>query len=176
MTEIGGFLAQDAEQKKQLAAERTKEAQITLDQRSILDHAPQIADPWEWLKDTTAYPIPRPSRPTSAREPIPPDPIHMPKITDPRFHPRPSFIDRILPGFLDTLIPSRLAARTAASEAAFGAAHDHWEETTKKRLREYETRLALFKSQAAALSLWQEGREQYLRDQERANAEIDWWR
>jgi len=176
--------AQDIDQKKHLAAYRTQEAQDILDQlRGVLERTLALSTSFDWesLKDRSPYPVPAPARPSPPPEPVPPKPFREPQPNDAEFQPRRGLVDRLFPGLLDVLSPSRRVVRAATSEASFRAAYDRWKEATKKQGEQYVARRRAHEAQLravennhrAALPRWEADRAQYHHDQAKANGLID---
>jgi restriction system protein len=124
-------------QKKELALQRTREAELQLDSLTRIlrdgieiDH---VLD-WEKLKDRSPFPEPKPE----PREPL--SDLPAPQPNSPEFSPRLTFIDR--------LIPSRRSHRVAEAERRYLNAKAAWStkdqeirETNAKQHTEYEARL-----------------------------------
>jgi restriction system protein len=167
--------AQEIAAKKKLADERTAEAQealAVLDR--ILARALAVDDTidWESLKNYTDYPIPRPEKPALPK-PLPPEIPPEPRGYDPEY--------MVEPGILDRLITSRGTAKRMEADERFIRDHQKWQEDKEKAIAEYESQMheheRKVKEQkaeyAAALSKWEEDRDEYLKTRDESNAAID---
>jgi restriction system protein len=166
---------QEIAKKKQLADERTAEAQETLAVlERVLTQALAIDSTvnWESLKDHTDYPVPRPEKPALPKPVLPEIPPE-PRGYDPKY--------MVEPGILDRLITSRRTARIKEADEQFERDHQTWQEAKEKAIAQYESQTQEYerkvKEQEAeyktALVKWEKEREEYLNANEKSNAAID---
>lgn len=102
------------EEKKQIALQRTKEAQDILEcLRNTLRHTLDYNDAidWEKLKDFSIFPIQKPTKPTFPPQPEPATIPREPLPSDPRYQPQL--------GFTDKLFASRRAQKVANAAALY---------------------------------------------------------
>lgn len=157
----------EREANKQLAEERTREAQDALDHLSeILAHTLDVNDAiaWEELKEGGAFPKPPPEAPPTLTLP------NEPRRIEPRYKP--------VLGLLDHLLPSRRARKERAARERFTADLAYWHEASgvarqrhEKARADFEQRLAAWQLEASAFASEQaarnaaieETRERYVR-------------
>jgi len=168
--------ARNIEEKKRIAAERTQEARQAMEQiHNTLRHALDTNDTinWESLKDTSAYPTPKP---------VPRDPTPPPESLRPLPEPQPEwpiFQPRI--GLIDRLVSSRRAAGWAKAQTAFQRAHEDWARRSQEQDREYQIRLkehaeAVRKqseSHRRAVAEWEERARHFAQEQAERNAAVE---
>jgi restriction system protein len=109
------------EEKKQIASERTKEAQDILEcLRNTLRHTLNYNDAidWEKLKDFSTFPIRMPTKPTFPPQPEPAPIPKEPLLSDPRYQPQL--------GFTDKLFASRREQKVANAAALYQLDHQSW--------------------------------------------------
>jgi restriction system protein len=109
------------EEKKQIAFQRTKEAQDILEcLRNTLRHTLNYNDAidWEKLKDFSTFPIQKPTKPTFPPRPEPAPTPREPLPSDPRYQPQL--------GFTDKLFASRRAKKVANAAALYQLDHQSW--------------------------------------------------
>ncbi len=147
------------ESKKQSATEQSQEAQQALDNLETLLKVSLETDhtiDWSRLKDTSHYPVPRPTNPESQTPP--PEP----RRDDQRFNPKLSWISALMPG-------SRDKAR-ARADAAFSDEHDRWTSVKNECDRLNQVRGDQFKKD---FDLWKTVRAKWLENQANRNAMVD---
>lgn len=165
----------DKEGKKQLAAERTAEAQRELDRlQSILADTLKVNDvvDWEKLKDKSTFTESKPLR-QKEHEPhmtgLPPEP----RADSPKYQPKL--------GVLDRLIASRRTRISAECRERFQTDHARWEQEVQaiqasnalaqkkheERLKESE------RKHEANVMAWESRRSAFLKQQKEANYAID---
>jgi restriction system protein len=150
------------ETKKSLAAERTREAQKSLDALDQIltgvleqDHAVD----WSLLIDTSDYPIAKPSEPEE--EPIPREP----SLHDPEFRPQLGVIARIIPSWRN-----REKARVAAK---FEDARKKCLDEMAARWQRVEKASEQFKKKLVA---WKHKRGEWIEDRDGRNAALSAWK
>jgi len=151
--------AQAVAEKKQLAAERTQEAQSALAAlEQILSHTLDIDDAvdWEILKDFSEYSAPKPKEPPAPGIP------REPRRTDAQY--------QVKLGVIDQLLTSRRTAKEQEAEKRFRHQHKKWQAVKEKILATHSTQMQEYET---ALASWEEGRAEYLRTQAESNTAID---
>lgn len=139
----------DKQQKLNLAAEKTQEAQEALSKlENILAYTLEIDDTvdWETLKNLDDYPTAKPKKPGNKREP---------KITDNKFQPKLSI--------LDFLIKSRKIEKEENARDAFKKDRAAWKEAKENAQSEYEE----------ALAKWELAKDEFISNRDENNASID---
>lgn len=168
--------AHDANQKKQLAADRTTEAlqaiehlNGTLAQTLAVDDAID----WDTLKDTSPYPVPTPGKEAPPTAPEKPQAYREPIATDPEFKPRI--------GIFDWFSGTRRKQRIQEAADAFAQSHQNWTLWMAENERQHQANLehhdSLLQQQeathVAAVNAWRRDAETYALQQSEANAAID---
>jgi restriction system protein len=167
-----------AERKKEEAADRTSEAQRTLQAlreglSSSLSESKEVD--WQALKDRTPFPKPAPKAP---KRPLPPeqDPIpEAPSRTSPIYRPKL--------GMLDKLIKSRRAEKENWKTAIFESDTKEWEGRRDRiiadhtaKLEAYNRDLAALESHTRAVKRWEVERDEFLAKQREQHAAMDAFR
>jgi len=151
--------AEEREANKQLAEERTQEAQDALAKLSqILAHTLSVNDAiaWEGLKDRSAFQKPRPGEPAPLVLPPEPDPKHL------RYHPRI--------GFLDRLFSRRRKQKEHAANQQFRRDRTAWERACQDgRRRSEESR----RQHEQSFAQWQVEAHAFVARQAAQNAAIN---
>ncbi len=152
-------LATAKEAKKDLAAQRTKEAEQELSEMADILRATLTVDDtidWEELKDHSPFPEPEPT------EPIQPKLAPKPQRSAPAFTPDLTLLDKIIPA------PRRKREKQATDRYLRVATE--WSE--KKRAAE-DTHATARQRYEAERSKWTDRRSKYLDDQRSRNDAID---
>jgi len=147
------------EANKQIAAERTREAQEAHNAiESLLDGILEEDHTinWERLKDHSRFPLPEPVRPKDVAVPIEPD------INDLKFQPKLNFITRLVP-----LIRDKEQART---RHLFQNARNAWVDAKAGVERQNKDLLQHFEK---AHVVWELSKAEWLAEQSTRNAAID---
>jgi restriction system protein len=154
--------AYDKGTKKNLAAERTREAKKALEALDTLladaleeDHAID----WKTLIDESDYPVKVPAQPEG--EPVP----RQPAIGDPEFDPQLRLLARIIPS-LRKKEKERIANK-------FIEARNLWSDLMSARWRRVEDASERFKKELAA---WEAKKSEWLNERESRNLAIEEWR
>jgi len=165
----------EREHKKQLAAERTAEAQQSVQalQGLLTSALPRDATvDWETLKDRSAFEKPRPQLTA-------PPPPQAPKIPPAPYRSHAKYQPVL--GLLDSVLPKRRQAKTEAASKLFAEDCRAWQEQ-KQRLdseaasqrKQYEEQLSRMRQRVAqAQAQWEADRIAFLRHQAEANADVD---
>lgn len=167
---------QEIEEKKQLAAQRTKETQNSLwILEGILAHTLHVDDAvdWDLLKDKSDYPEPKPEKPDPPSMPDPPEIPVEPRPSDSEYQVKLSILERIF--------PSRKLANEKETENHFKRDFREWQEAKKKEseryksmITEYERKIkAQEEEHKAEMHYWEEKRQEYLKQRDEGNAAID---
>lgn len=152
-------MAQEKEEKKALAAERTREAHEAIAGiEGTLQKGLETAGPIKWkaLKDKSLFAEPEPLKPDKLETPRKPLP------TDVKYQPKSSFLDLIW--------PSRKERKAQESATKFKRDFDLWRdeiEALKKRAA------ALVREYRSDFARWREENEVFLKHQRERNAAID---
>jgi len=164
------------ERQKEIAAERTSEAQSLMESlRRILPTGVEsdCKLDWERLKIRTEFPKKAPAEPEVGPEPVwkaPPPPPSRSGLTYPAAL-----------GLFDKLIPSRRKAKLAEADARFDADMRNWQENCNALALAHQDAMATHfvrskavrEAHALAVKQWQEEKAAYNAEQERQHAEID---
>jgi len=149
-------------QKKELATQRTREAQEEIAALSCIlkdgieiDHAVD----WDSLKDQSSFPVPVPSWP--ALDPVPRRPLP----GDPVFELRLSFLDR--------LIPSRRRRRKVEAAERFRTEEGRWTTAKNEVERSNNNKKAMYEAQTQK---WREQKDVFDQTQRQQNAAIEAYR
>ena len=164
------------EDQKALARKRTIEARANLERlEQTLEHTLSIDDnvDWEQLKDTSAFPEPRPKPPRALQEPRTPIQPKEPLRDEPRF--------KADIGFLDRLIASRRQAKEARASDLYRKAHNEWLQETarlreqhRKTLENHAHQVEKLRSNSAKMvAAWEKRRDAFLEMQRESHAAID---
>lgn len=170
--------ARSIEEKRRIAAERTQEARQAMEQiHNVLRHALDINNTinWESLKDTPAYPVPKPISPDP---PPPPESLQLlpePQPKDPVFQPHIGPLERVFS------TRRQRAARVAEAEAAFAHAHEDWVRHTQEQARQHQLGLdahaaavrAQSESHRRATTEWEKQAQCFAQEQAERNAAVD---
>jgi len=167
---------QEIEEKKQLAAQRTKEAQKSLwILEGILAHTLHVDDAvdWDLLKDKSDYPVLKPKKPDPSRTPDSPKIPAEPKPSDPEY--------QVKLGILDRVFPSRKLAKEKEADDRFKADYQKWQETKEKEIerhklmiKEYEKKIKVQeKEYKTEVCSWEEKRQEYVKQRDERNVAID---
>jgi restriction system protein len=154
--------AHDKDEKKQLAAERTREAQKTLDAlthllRDVLEEDHEIN--WSLLIDNSEYAPEKPTQPTD--EPMPREP----HASDQEF--------RAQLGILKRIIPSLREKETARVATKLSEAKKKWTADMAARCRRIEKANERFEKDMAA---WDANKKKWLEERDQRNAAFDAWK
>ena len=164
------------EEKKQIASQRTKEAQDILESlRNTLHHTLSYNDAidWEKLKDFSTFPIRKPTKPnlpprpeptSIPREPLPSDPLYQPQL-----------------GFTDKLFASRKEQKMANAAALYQRDHQSWWQQKQAivsantaKQKEYETFVQnIEEDYKRAVRDWELQVTTFLQKQQAQNAAVD---
>lgn len=166
--------ARNAEQKKQLAAQRTVEAQAVIESlSSILLHTLDIDDTIDWdaLKDGAAYPAVKPAAPAAPSAPANPAQPREPQESD--FEPMLSFMDK--------MVSSRRQRRLDGAAAAFADAHEKWSDAVRQLGEQHQADIQkhaervqeLKKVHEADVARWEEEAAAFAKEQSERNLEVD---
>jgi len=149
---------QQQEEQKELAAERTAEAQAELEAlETVLAHTLSVDDAIDWdsLRDHSEFTEPSPQSPPKP-SPAPVEPlssVYEPTLT-----------------FLDRLVASRRQRKVEQATASYELARTRWQdEVVAAREREEAWQLGV----EAAIVDWEERRKKFLSAQQEANAVVD---
>lgn len=167
--------ARTKEAKKELAGQRTTEAQAVV---GGLDHI--LADTlsrddrlnWDGLKDHTRFGKPKPEIPA-------PTPLPQPSIPPPPVRGDAKYTPQL--GLLDHIIAKRKEAKLQRADALYDIDYRVWQQTKesigKQALadrKDFEQRLAAWRAQVQdAEKQWEAERKQFGEEQARSNATID---
>lgn len=168
--------AQNKEEKKQIALERTQEAQDSLASLdNILSHTLAIDDTvdWEKLKDLSDYPLPKPSKPNLPIKPTPPKISTAPDSTHLRYKPQLDLLDR--------LFKSREKTKIREAEELYKHDYLQWEKSKEQLELEYKAIVQeyndsieeLKKSYQQAVKEWEEAKKKYLQKRDENNKSVD---
>lgn len=162
--------------KRQLAVERTAEAQQELERLgSILRHTLAISDvvDWESLKDKSGFAEAKPVGPrTPPRPALQPEPRE-PQLAGPEYQPKL--------GLLDKLFSSRRERIVAECQAKFEGDHKRWSQTVEGLAalnaaaeERYQTDIQAAELEyAAAVRRWEARKAAFLEEQREANEAVD---
>lgn len=164
MTRWNAIQARDAarttrEEKKALAAQRTEEAQATIeDLERTLAQTLSIDDSidWEQLKDTSKFAERRPAKPREPKYPSEPN------RDDPSFKAQLSLLDR--------LIGSWREAKETQALRAYEKAHGDWTDTTATLKKQFDEQLRQHADDVAA---WNSRKQDFIDAQNESNTAID---
>ena len=167
--------AKDAEEKNNIAAKRTREAQeVHVQLSKTLEHTLSINNTVDWdsLLDNSAYPEPEPRRPVLPPSPKLPDLPREPQTSDPRFQSKLGFMDRLVSG--------RRAKKEEAARNAFKAAYDEWNTSAAAQKQKHseavekhkQALLEADKKHDEALCHWHEESKKYKMARDDRNTEI----
>jgi restriction system protein len=149
-------------QQKELAAERTREAQEQIaGLNTILKDGIEVDHVLDWdsLKDRSAFSVPIPTCPTPGQIPREPQP------RDPVFQPRLSLVDR--------LIPSRRSRRKAEAIKRFRIEETRWTSIKNEIERLNKTKKEAYDSE---LTGWKVQRDAFERTQRQQHAAVEAYR
>ena len=149
--------ARERDAKKELAIERTREAEEAIRQlERTLVHTLGIDDTidWERLKDRSPFETSKPTKPRMKKVAAAPE--------------RASYTVEL--GFLDKLIRSRREKKIAAASAKFERDYEAWEKHKRRVAREFET---ASREHDVALAAWRGEEDEFRKAQEEAAAAID---
>jgi restriction system protein len=154
--------AHDKDAKKQLAAERTREAQKTLDAlnhllKDVLEEDHEID--WSLLIDNSDYAAAKPTR--LVEEPRPREP----HASDPEFRVQLSILKRIVPSLRDK--------ETARVATKLNEAKKKWTEDMAARWRRIEKANEQFEKDLVA---WEANKKKWLEEREQRNTAFDAWK
>jgi len=158
MREVKNQKKEYLESQKDLAAERTSEAQSNFASlQNILNHTLTVNDAidWENLKDHAEF-----SEPSPKLEPL--EFPHLPEPNSDNFKPILSFWDR--------LFSSRKERKMAESAKMFDEAHSDWKRKIAHRAEQQQNTENQF---AAQMEQWAQRRDSFLADQAAANEAVD---
>jgi restriction system protein len=158
----GEKIARLSFQKKELATERTREAQEKIAVlNSILKDGIEIdhALDWDSLKDHSSFSLPVPTWP--APEPIPRQPLPQ----DAAFEPILSLLDR--------LVPSRRNRKTAEAAEKFKAEERHWTNNKNEIEKSNETKKQRY---GLEVKRWQEQKEAFDQTQRQQHVAVKAYR
>lgn len=158
--------AREKQQKKDLAVELTRQAEMAWDELDeILSATLGVDDAVDWneLKDRSRFPEAKPTPPDQVPAIAPP---RQPQIDDPDFVDSPTLWTKIL----DLFMPARKVARLEALQQDFEQSTANWVEAREKA--EERTREARLR-QAELTRKWELRREDFLSNQRAVNQAID---
>jgi restriction system protein len=164
------------EDQKLEATRRTNAAQGSIDQLSkLLEHTLAVDDTvdWERLKDTSAFPEPKPKVAKKPRVPPSPSFPLEPKQTDDSY--------QVQRGFLDWLFAARAVTQREVKFAKFRSDYDRWAETVKTLTEQHAAEMIAYESELEAkrrfdsekLREWERRKEDFVAAQAASNAAID---
>jgi restriction system protein len=168
-----------SEQQKEIAAERTAEAQQLLHSLQTTLTANIELDPtldWEQLKIKTLFSLPPPAEPALPPEPTPKSAPPAPERSD--------FKYRVRTSLLDWLIPSRERRKCADAQDQFEADLTEWNKTCAALASEFQlardvhviTKNKRLQEHAEALTKWEASKDAYYEEQTKQHADIDAFR
>ncbi|CAG0928878.1 Mrr restriction system protein [Thermoflexales bacterium] len=164
-----------AEEKKQLAGERTNEAtEIIEGLKGLLGQTLKVNDAidWEKLKDFSPF-WPAPEKPEMPTPPTKPEIPHEPIETDSVYQPQL--------GLLDKVASSRREKKLLEAKERFRQDHAHWEEEKQEVLIANATRDESYASEieklteeyTKAVSDWEKEKAEYLQQQREQNEGVN---
>lgn len=164
------------DERKNLASERTADAQRELDTLTSLLKATLNVDDtvdWESLKDKSPFPDKRPGFPSPLPVPAPPDPPREPNRLDADYVPQ--F------GILDWLMPSRRARLLAEKNDLFASDHQAWLDEVAAKESQHKAALTAHQAAVTAALLdhenrvaeWSARRDEYIANQAAEHAAVD---
>lgn len=156
-------------QQTQDAAQALKEVENTL--LHTLDHHDAID--WESIKDRSPFPKPCPAKPSPPPRPTPIATPTEPKETDDAYQPQI--------GFMDKIVTSRRALKTAEARSRFERDHAAWQENKRQTAEKNaalegsyrQTLAAADAAHAQQLLAWEAERDAFLLEQQEQNRAID---